>query len=559
MLNEKKKEYLATLKRVNDLISKYPNLNSLMQENQNLIKKITDFEVLVPIVGGFNTGKSSLLNKYANQEIFPTDIVPQTAIAAELRYSKEERILAYDNLDNEVLFNLKDISSISPKEYKYIKVFKDIDILRELDDIVLVDMPGLDSDISNHNKAILNYIKEGVYYVLVSDIDYGIKGSVLNFLSEINMYSLDFSVILSKKDHKTKEDIEEVIKYSKNLLASYKGEEVFVGATSVVDNDIDDFIYIINNIDVIKAFETKTKDDVIIHLNNLIESLIRTKEFQSVDFKDIDNTIRDLNKEIRKQMDSLDNESKKIESEFEEGVKENILKDVKVALNSNISRLVQSAKSGQDAFVETVNEIIRPILTKSTNENVDLVLQESYRNLNNDFEKVFDILQKCSGSLIDNKDSIIDILTKDNKVDSITRMSRKSLVGYKALIGVLGITTSVIAPWLEVIILFLPEALGVLRGVMSNFYDEKIQNQLQLDIIPSIISKLRVNLSDGLQTIKMEFISKIEEEFEIKKQQLIESLNSAKEKRDKKQADFDNYINGLNSDINELKNMIKDF
>ena len=63
--------------------------------------RIEEFEVLIPLVGSFNAGKTSLVNawlKRPHDRRLPTAVPPQTALATEIRAAAsadEERIDLY--------------------------------------------------------------------------------------------------------------------------------------------------------------------------------------------------------------------------------------------------------------------------------------------------------------------------------------------------------------------------------------------------------------------------------------------------------------------------------
>ena len=67
---------------------------------KTLAESIEKQELLVPVIGAFSSGKSSLLNSLlGNGGVLPTGIAPETALAAELRYDVTERIEAVKNDD----------------------------------------------------------------------------------------------------------------------------------------------------------------------------------------------------------------------------------------------------------------------------------------------------------------------------------------------------------------------------------------------------------------------------------------------------------------------------
>ena len=61
--------------------------------------------------------------------------------------------------------------------------------LKDVGNAIIVDMPGFNSGIANHNKAILRYAGMGNSYILVIDCEEGaIKQNISDFIKEIKNY-----------------------------------------------------------------------------------------------------------------------------------------------------------------------------------------------------------------------------------------------------------------------------------------------------------------------------------------------------------------------------------
>lgn len=60
------------------------------QRTENLKDAVDNMNLLVPVVGEFSAGKSSLLNKFIGKNILSVGMAPETAVPAELYYSETE-------------------------------------------------------------------------------------------------------------------------------------------------------------------------------------------------------------------------------------------------------------------------------------------------------------------------------------------------------------------------------------------------------------------------------------------------------------------------------------
>ena len=86
---ETRDRYLESLKKVEESLNGF---NYDEKELQNLILEIKKQELLVPVIGNFSAGKSSLINEFLGEKSLSVAITPETSIATELRYSTINKI-----------------------------------------------------------------------------------------------------------------------------------------------------------------------------------------------------------------------------------------------------------------------------------------------------------------------------------------------------------------------------------------------------------------------------------------------------------------------------------
>lgn len=544
-----RERYIQSLEKIEEVILRH-NISKTIYKNVLEVKEeVLNFKVLIPIVGGFNAGKTSLINSCFGTS-FLTNILPETAIATEIRYGERERIIAYSKSGETTEYFISEMKYIAVNEYAHLEVYFNNSKIKALGDIVLVDMPGLDSKIEEHNKAIFNYINEGVFYIVVADIDHGLKESVLNFLGEVNMYNLDFAVIINKTDHKLPIEIEEVVENARKNVNVFAGKEVFVGKTSTKMNEISDFENILKNINIEQVIESKFKEKINLIVEKIIRELVIREKYSSIDSTEIENKILDIKNNIKKIELKMAEEEQKIEEHLENEVKNNIIKDLKQALNSNVFTLVQAIKSGNEVFTQTINEIIRPVLTISANNNISYAFEEYFTNMQKQSAAIFDM-----GNFVkDKSDNIIDAIIQTSNVINKVEISNKYIkASYQTISGILAITTSVVAPWIEIIIFLLPEILQVLGVGNESKQDEKIKVKLEKQIIPEIIMKLKPEISKNLEIAKVEFVNNIREAIEENKTQLIDSLQEALNEKQLKGIDFEKNKEQIKEVIKELE------
>lgn len=68
-------------------------------ECSTLLASIQKQQLVIPVVGNFSAGKSTLLNRFLGSSVLPTGITPETSLATELHYSANEHIEAFSSND----------------------------------------------------------------------------------------------------------------------------------------------------------------------------------------------------------------------------------------------------------------------------------------------------------------------------------------------------------------------------------------------------------------------------------------------------------------------------
>jgi len=219
---------LTTLKNkadeLNSVISEFQFLSLIKSEIENINNELRLKEIIIPLVGEFSSGKSSLINALIGKKVLPIDITPTTFVVNEVRASAEsEKIeIKFKDSTEKVFDELFDLSNINYSDASIVKVFTvSNNIPRNL---VLVDLPGLSSDISRHNEVVLEYLPKAHCIFIVVDINQGtITKSQMDFLTQAKIVNLPLYLVLTKLDQKSQKEIESVIDYfTRNIKIEFK-------------------------------------------------------------------------------------------------------------------------------------------------------------------------------------------------------------------------------------------------------------------------------------------------------------------------------------------------
>ena len=555
---------IQTQKKYSDYLQEVKNI--LKDTNVEISKinfyeeKINNTELIVPVVGGFSAGKSTLINQFLGENILSTALTPETALATELRYSENSYIKAIKKDDTFDKYEISEIDIIKEKakNYKYIKLYLNNQKLQEIEPLILVDMPGFDAPIEHHNQAILNYLNRGIYFIILTSIEDGnITKSVLREITNIMEFGKDFSFCLSKTNLRTENDIKAVQNIIEDQLKDYfdfNKEIILTDNSSGLELE-----KILNNIDIEELFKKVFLSDLKFnHIENesSINIILSTLK---VSREEVLKTITELENSIKNILNKKEQMIEEAEEKYSNTNIDGIINKITNELNLQKEVLISYAIANPNNISQEINEIVKNILIPEirkrikdvSNRIVDdfsIELKNLENNLdnsnfdNNWIEKISystkNILEKAQNGL----STIVDERRSKETDDKL----------YKAITTILGVTTSFVAPIIEIIIIFLPEIVRFISGkAKEKQQKEKISEQISISIIPEIKRKLRETipqifndyLKNTIETISQEFETQLEQ----KRQEIIVT-----------QQDKEDNIKDIEQEILKLENIKKD-
>jgi len=544
-------ELIEELNTIESIVLKNDLIENLQAESfRKLSKDIEEFKIYLPLIGNFNAGKSSILNMLLDdEELLPTNgIAPETAIATEIIYDNDERVEAYSFKSNQTLATFDSLESLKNKsieEYGYLKVYKNSKFLSQNRDVIFVDMPGLDSNIDRHNSQILNYIqKDGISFIAVIGVDDGtIRDSTLRFIDEINSYKLDFFVLINKIDKKPSSEVKKIQESIKNQLLRYT-DDPFVGTVTTFDEDIDDLKVIVSKIDKDRYIKALFIEKIISNINKINQDLKVRKNSIQMDTSEIDRKIEQFIDGLYEFDKSLKREKQTIENKFSTTISTQILKDIQKTLEQNIDRLIVSLKTSEESFQTTVNEIIRPVIIHSINQYTEQEFALTLENLetvkNDIFVDISDFLDKGKSAI----DMVSDIIKHTPLLLQIPALAK--------LLKILMTKINPIVTIISTIVSIASTFFGKSKEEQEREAHEQMRHSIKNHTIPEVIMNLESTIIDVLETIKEEFFIEIEKSINQQKEELLSSLNMAKEEKER-------YKNEINSKIDDFENLIRQF
>lgn len=547
MLNNQEK-FIGILNRINEISISCDIDNKDIKQLLNLVKNMP---LKVPIVGDFSSGKSSLLNKFMGKDILEVNIKPETAVPAELYYSEEEYDIGVDKDNNQI--KLDNVKSENIKDYLYIKRYINSDNLKKIEPIILVDMPGFDSPLENHNRAIMSYLDKGIYYVALVPVDSGtITKSMLTQIKNIVNFKKDFSIFITKTDLRSEINIKEVSEEIKNRLEDI---DINKDIAYINQNDIHLFDSMIKELDPERLFDSVFLDAIKDMCYNKYNSINIKIASLKKDKNENDRTIKALEdslKEIEKRKADMIEEIKT--NQYEKEANE-IVNQVGKELNNNIDSLVNIALSGGS---ESLKEEILNIIQSVTIEKLGKIVEKLNNDINIQFSNDIKSLDKILSDYNINEfsDKILKVIERFDIKSKIKNIKPEDSGDeadgdktYKILTTAFAVLTDIISPIIEILIVFLPEILELFAKLQ---YKKDVRSQI-LSQIPSIKRKLRPYIVDVLK-------KESEERINIISQSLDEELNKKKNEIEEAQEQLssNNNIEELIKNYQEKLNLVNE-
>jgi len=548
----------------NDLVAWCENVNGAIKPAElsvaasgklpELRQSVEHQELLVPVVGAFSSGKSTLINKIIGDNVLPTAITPETSLATELRYSTDQRIEAVKEDGGVVRFDISEIKKVTDAagDFSFARLYFDSERVKELEPLVLVDMPGFDSPLDAHNKAIMAYVDRGSHYIVLASVQEGtVTKSLLRRIREINSLGRGLSFFLTKADLKPAGEVEELVEHFTEALQD-NGD--FAGGVAAISQTAPDAVVkLLKSIDVDGIFFDQYRGavqdisfDLVSGINNKIKALNK-------DAAGLADAVEELDGALRKLQSQAADEAGSLSRRHGGGALVNeIIDDVGGALEGATNELVGVAKSGDTAAAERyLIDIVRAELNVSVSNRLGELNREIVADFTGSLSGLTKVLQDQ-----DTGDDFIQKLTGviTPLLGSFGAGSAASTVG-KALgttaIGLgskgAGGLAAFLNPVLGLAIAFLPEILGFFFKGSGESQQEKLRSAFLGQVFPQIKARLRPELQSQVDETVRGMIEQVRVQYEAKINQAKAEFEAARNRKQIDEEEKAQVIAGLES------------
>ena len=494
-------------------------------------------------------------------EILPTAVTPETALATELRYSETDYIEAVTESGSIERHEISEFGSLkdNAQNFTNLRLFLNNDKLKVIQPLVLVDMPGFDAPIENHNRAILTYLERGVFFVFLTSVDDGnITLSMKREIENLERFSKGFAFCISKTNLRAPDDVAAVKEKIADQLVDYFDYE---GEIALLDMDGGENLNkILQTIDPEELFSSLFLDTLRDNNVALTQSINLKTATLKKDGREAEDTVSALQDALNKLDAQKNNALSEIEHRYSGSRINAIVEKVAQVLLMKKTHLVELAMQNQHAFANELNELVKNSLLSQVQSSFQDVGAQIVRDF--DSEMRMALSGAGSSSLLD--DNMISRIADSTErllgsfASGLSNMSagmnervrgdNGGSIGalYRTAATILGVTTSVVAPVLEVVIIFLPDIIRYFSKVaQERKMREQIEQKITGEIIPDVKAKIRESLPRVFNEQVERLIMQISHQFEGQLQQKRDEIKAAEAEKAAKAAELEEVVAGL--------------
>lgn len=167
----------------------------LLNQINEVIKKVYSDYIVLSFIGHFSSGKSSLINKICDEDILPSSPIPTTSNTAQI--IRDNIDLIRINMDNQTYSDVESYATVKKvntlnTDIESVEIHKQN--LAFPEGTVIQDTPGIDATFKNHEQSTMKYllISDIVFYT----VEYNHVNAEKNFSQIKMMNELGVPVVL---------------------------------------------------------------------------------------------------------------------------------------------------------------------------------------------------------------------------------------------------------------------------------------------------------------------------------------------------------------------------
>lgn len=324
-------EHIEFLKEVAQELGQQNILNSLnaiqeraSQQNANL---------LIPLVGEFSSGKTTLLNALTDSKKLETATKPTTATIYEIHFGCNKCEANVVLSDGQVA-HFDDLGELKNDQLSDAQIVTVFDTSMKVpSSTILVDTPGLSSPVVKHRQVLVDFLPSADAILLVVDINQQVTRSLTDFIDMIKLSKRPVYIVLTKSDTKSVSEIEAAKQY---IADNCKLPVQQVVVVSAAKENMSELYVLFETIQkskneiLAKVDGQRIKDLAQILAKRIDEMLTASSSDENLDMEirrqqlDLDKIKRNINKLIDSMASDICEDGTKISRRFEDSMYEKL-------------------------------------------------------------------------------------------------------------------------------------------------------------------------------------------------------------------------------------------
>lgn len=339
-----------------------------------LREEFSNAKVCTPLIGRFSSGKSALLNTLLGYgtKLLSENIAPETAVPTELEYVEvepAEPVTVYFRDKEPQSCSLQDYREMTPdaNSIDRIHIQLCVSTLAQFPDVQLVDMPGFESGLEVHNRAIDSYLGNSMAYLVAFPVDdMVLRSTIGSILKELCLHEMPLAIIITKCDKEdSDEDFEEKKESLRQSLKKYVGErKIYWCQTSSFDGKVESLVRFLQEVQAqaqelrVRKFHALLKPEVE-NTKCYLQSQLKGTSLSESKLAAQEEKLREESDELKKELVGLfENFGSKIPQCVNK-----ISGEVRDALQDSEGTLVAMVMNNQD-INEQLNTTVRGAVTR---------------------------------------------------------------------------------------------------------------------------------------------------------------------------------------------------
>ena len=294
------------------------------QQNANL---------LIPLVGEFSSGKTTLLNALTDSKKLETATKPTTATIYEIHFGCNKCEANVVLSDGQVT-HFDDLGELKNDQLSDAQIVTVFDTSTKVpSSTILVDTPGLSSPVVKHRQVLVDFLPSADAILLIVDINQQVTRSLTDFIDMIKLSKRPVYIVLTKSDTKSVSEIEAAKQY---IADNCKLPVQQVVVVSAAKDNMSELYALLETIQkskneiLAKVDGQRIKDLAQILVNRVDEMLTASSSDENLDMEirhqqlDLDKIKRNINRLIDSMASDISEDGSKISRRFEDSMYEKL-------------------------------------------------------------------------------------------------------------------------------------------------------------------------------------------------------------------------------------------